>query len=99
MSEATVSMLGLGLASANYWALTQAVAPQRMIARVVAYQNTIANLAGIAAPIVTGRLLGDEKNFDRAILCAGAALLLAAVAFRTMIRPADVTRFQADCGA
>ena len=95
----TVSMLGLGLASANYWALTQAVAPQRMIARVVAYQNTFANAAGIAAPIVTGHLLGDEKNFDRAILCAAAALLLAAVVFRTMIRPADVARFQADCGA
>lgn len=94
----TVSMLGLGLASANYWALTQAISPQTMIARVVAYQNTIANIAGIVAPIATGRLLGEEKNFDRAIACAGIALLAAAVAYRFLIRPGDVRRFRADCG-
>ena len=90
-------MLGLGLASANYWALTQAISPRSMIGRVVAYQNTIANAAGIVAPIVTGQLLGEEKNFDRAIACAGAALLVAAVAYRLMIRPEDVVRFHADC--
>lgn len=95
----TVSMLGLGLASANYWALTQAISPRSMIARVVAYQNTVSNLAGIVAPVVTGHLLGAEKNFDRAIACAAVALLIAAVSYRTLIRPADVARFQADCGA
>lgn len=94
----TVSMLGLGLASANYWALTQAISPRTMIARVVAYQNTIANLAGIVAPIATGWLLGEEKNFDRAIACAGLALLAAAAAYRLLIRPGDVSRFHTACG-
>jgi MFS family permease len=94
----TVSLLGLGLASANYWAVTQAISPVSMIARVVAYQNTIANAAGIVAPIVTGKLLGTDQNFDRAIISAAAALLLAAVAYRFLIRAEDAARFRADFG-
>ena len=92
------SMLGLGLASANYWALTQAISPPSMVSRVVAYQNTVANVAGIVAPVATGWLLGADKNFDAAIACAGIALLLAAVAYRLLVRPKDVERFHADCG-
>lgn len=94
-----VSMVGLGLASANYWALTQAISPRSAIARVVGYQNTVSNLAGVVAPIATGWLLGETKNFDRAIACACAALLAAAVAYRVLIRAGDVQRFREACGA
>jgi ACS family D-galactonate transporter-like MFS transporter len=81
------SLLGLGLASANYWAMTQTISPARVIGRVIGYQNTVANLAGICAPIVTGYLVGEAKDFRMAILFAGSALLLACAAFAFLVTP------------
>lgn len=51
------SLSGLGLATANYWALTQTLIPGGKIGRVVGIQNCAASVAGIAAPIITGWLV------------------------------------------
>jgi MFS family permease len=95
LATLTCSLLGIGLASANYWALTQAVTPARIIGRVIGYQNTIANAAGICAPILTGYLLGDGKDFSSSIACAAGSLLIAAGAFVWLVRERDVKSFQA----
>ncbi len=88
------SLLGIGFASANYWALTQAVTPERIIGRVIGYQNTVANTAGVCAPILTGYLLGDGKDFRSSIGFAGGSLLIAAAAFAWMVRERDVKSFE-----
>jgi cyanate permease len=75
------SLGGIGLASANYWALTETITPESMIGRVIGYQNTIANLAGVLAPIVTGWLVGKTRNFGLAILLSAGALWIAAAAY------------------
>jgi MFS family permease len=49
-------MTGLGLATANYWAITQTLLPGVAPGRVAGIQNTALNLAGIVAPIITGWL-------------------------------------------
>ncbi len=92
------SLLGIGLASANYWALTQAVTPERIIGRVIGYQNTVANAAGVCAPILTGYLLGDGKDFRSSIAFAGGSLLIAAAAYAWMVRERDVKAFQTQSG-
>ncbi len=69
-----------GLASANFWALTQAMAPASLVGRIVGYQNTIGNLAGICAPLLTGLLVGQSKNFRSSILFAGLSLWIASAA-------------------
>ncbi len=86
-----LSLTGLGLAAANYWAITQAFSPPGLTGRVVGYQNMVANLAGIAAPNITGLLVDRTKNFELAILFAGISLLLAACAYLLLVREADVT--------
>jgi sugar phosphate permease len=48
---AVFSLTGLGLATANYWALTQTLIPGGAIGRIVGIQNCAANLPGIMAPI------------------------------------------------
>lgn len=53
---ALFSMAGLGVATANVWAVTQALVDGRAIGRVAGIQNCVSNVAGIAAPIVTGWL-------------------------------------------
>ncbi len=92
------SLLGLGLASANYWAMTQTISPARVIGRVVGYQNTVANLAGICAPILTGYLVGESKDFRIAIAFAGGALLLACASFAFLVTVKGVDDFRALVG-
>jgi len=94
----TFSLLGIGLASANFWALTQSVTPAGIIGRVIGYQNTVANAAGICAPILTGYLLGEGKDFSSSIACAGASLLIAAAAYAWLVREQDVKSFQVQSG-
>ena len=81
-----LSLLGVGVASANYWALTQAASPASMIGRVIGAQNTLANVAGICAPVLTGILVGRNKNFDMALFFAGGSMLIAAASFLFLVR-------------
>jgi MFS family permease len=85
-----VSFIGIGFAATNYWALTQLVTPARIIGRVVGYQNTIGNIAGICAPLLTGLLVGGSMNFQSAILLAGVSLLLGSLTYGLAIREADL---------
>ncbi len=85
-----VALAGIGIASANFWALTQALAPSAIAGRVFGYQNTVGNLAGIFAPILTGILVGRERSFGTAILVAALALMMAA-AFLSLVRERHVS--------
>ena len=88
-----VSLLGVGLAGANYWALTQAATPPAMIGRVIGYQNTIANGAGICAPVLTGFVVDRTHNFNLALVFAGTAMVIASSAFAFLVREQDAARF------
>lgn len=76
---AIFSLAGLGIATANYWALTQSVMPAAVIGRIGGLQNTASNLAGVAAPILTGWLIERTGSY-RAPMEAIAILLLAGAA-------------------
>jgi ACS family D-galactonate transporter-like MFS transporter len=68
---AVFSLSGLGLATANYWALTQTLFPGNAIGRVAGIQNTAANLAGVAAPWLTGWMVQKTGRFDAPLLAIG----------------------------
>ncbi len=53
---AIFSLVGLGLATANYWALTQSLVPRATLGRIAGVQNCASNLSGIAAALATGWL-------------------------------------------
>jgi MFS family permease len=98
MAVLVISLMGLGIATANYWALTQAISPGSLIGRAIGYQNTIGNLAGIAAPIITGLLVGESRNFQSSILFACASLWVAAAAFYWLVTEREVLRLKAGLG-
>lgn len=79
-------LAGIGLTSANYWALTQAVSPRRLIGRAVGYQNTVSNLAGICAPVITGALVERSGSFNSAIAFASVSLWIAALSYALLVR-------------
>ena len=83
---AVFSLTGLGLATANYWALTQTLMPGGAIGRIVGIQNCAANLPGIVAPILTGWLVqrtGDYRAPMQAIWCF---LILGIAAYCFLVR-------------
>ncbi len=75
---AIVSLSGLGLATANYWALTQTLMPGAAIGRITGVQNFASNLSGIVAPLLTGRLIAMTGSYEAPMQMV-AALLIAGV--------------------
>ncbi|HEY1800915.1 MAG TPA: MFS transporter [Terriglobales bacterium] len=84
------SLAGLGLASSNFWSLTQAISPGPIVGRIVGYQNGVGNLAGACAPLLTGLLLGTSKHFSSSIVLAGLSGWVAAAAILLLVRAVDV---------
>ncbi|HUQ94210.1 MAG TPA: MFS transporter [Bryobacteraceae bacterium] len=83
---AVFSLCGLGLATANYWALTQTLIPGGNIAMVVGIQNTAANLAGIVAPWLTGWMIEKTGSFDAPIKGVGFWLILGVASYLVLVR-------------
>ena len=93
LTFAVISMWGLGLATANYWALTQTLIPGGSIAMVVGIQNTAANLAGIVAPTLTGWLIDQTGSFDAPIKAVGFWLMLGAAGYIFLVRRKYAPKF------
>ncbi len=74
------AMCSLGVANSSCWALAQAAAPAALIGRSVGYLNTIAQVAGAAAPQITGWLIGPHDRFGPALIIAGLCPAVASAA-------------------
>jgi MFS family permease len=83
---AVFSLSGLGLATANYWALTQTLIPGGAIGRIVGIQNCAANLPGIVAPILTGWLKQATGKYDAPMQAIWFFLLLGVAAYVFLVR-------------
>jgi len=85
---AIFSMTGLGLATANYWAVTQTVLPHVGAGRVAGLQNTSLNLAGIVAPIVTGWLKQVSGGYAVPMQAIWVILIVGVGSYLFLMRPA-----------
>ena len=83
---AVFSLSGLGLATANYWALTQTLTPASASASVAGIQNTAANLAGIAAPWITGLLVQRTGSFNAPLIAIAFWLLVGIGCYLFLVR-------------
>jgi len=72
-----VAICSAGIGNSNYWAIAQHTPPVTLVGRTIGYLNTLSQLAGAAAPLVTGWILGPEKQFGIAVLVAGVCTILA----------------------
>ena len=83
---AVFSLSGLGLATANYWALTQTLIPAAAIGRVSGVQNTSASVAGIVAPILTGWLKQATGSYEAPMQAIWFFLVVGVLAYLFMVR-------------
>jgi MFS transporter, ACS family, D-galactonate transporter len=72
-----ISICSFGVTSSSYWAIAQHTPPTFLVGRSVGCLNTLSQIAGAVAPLITGWSLGPNKNFQFAILLAGVAPLIA----------------------
>ena len=83
---AIISLSGLGLATANYWAITQTLFPAAAIGRMAGVQNCAASVAGIVAPIVTGWLKQRTGSYEAPMNAIWIVLVVGIVAYLTLVR-------------
>jgi MFS family permease len=83
---AIFSMTGLGLATANYWAITQTLFPGVAAGRVAGIQNTALNLAGIVAPIITGWLKQITGSYMAPMQTIWVVLIIGVAAYLFLAR-------------
>jgi MFS transporter, ACS family, D-galactonate transporter len=83
---AVISLSGLGLATANYWALTQTLIPATSIGRVSGIQNCAASIAGIVAPLVTGWLKQRTGSYEAPMQAIWVFLLLGVLSYVFLVR-------------
>jgi MFS family permease len=83
---ALAALMGVGIGAGNYWALSQAVAPRGAAGRALGSQNMVAQVAGAAAPLATGLLLGPSRDFRTALLVAGVCPLVSIAAIVLLVR-------------
>jgi len=76
----------LGIATANRWALTQSLLPSAAIGRVMGLQNTAANLAGIAAPLLTGWLKNASGGYALPLHAIWVILLIGIGSYLFLVR-------------
>jgi hypothetical protein len=80
------SLSGLGLATANYWALAQTLTPAGIAGRMAGIQNTAANLAGVVAAWFTGILVEKTRNFNAPLLAIGFWLVIGIGCYTFLVR-------------
>jgi MFS family permease len=81
-----VSLSGLGLATANYWAITQTLFPASTIGRISGVQNCAASIAGIVAPILSGWLKQKSGGYTAPMNAIWVVLVIGIFAYLTMVR-------------
>lgn len=80
------SLSGLGLATANYWALTQTLVPKSAIGRVVGLQNLASNSSGVVAAILTGWLKQVTGSYAAPMGAVLVILLLGILAYGFLVK-------------
>jgi MFS family permease len=79
------ALAGMGIASANMFALPPAIAPKGPSGLVGAIQNSAGALGGVLAPIVTGALYDRMHSFTAALMAPGAMLAVSAFGYLVLL--------------
>jgi cyanate permease len=74
-----------GASSPGVFAMAQILAGPRAAGRWVGIQNTLGNLAGVAAPALTGFIIQSTGHFTAAFVLAAVVSLLGVVGWIFMV--------------
>jgi ACS family D-galactonate transporter-like MFS transporter len=77
----SIALGGLAAAAPVGWSLPSLIAPKGGVGTIGGIMNFVNNLMGVAAPVVTGFIVGATNSFTNAFLIAGIILVVGIVSF------------------
>jgi MFS transporter, ACS family, D-galactonate transporter len=77
----SIALGGINFIAPVVWSLPGLIAPKGTVGSVTGIMNFLNNVAGIAAPIVTGFIAGGTGSFANAFITAGIVLLLGILSY------------------
>jgi MFS transporter, ACS family, D-galactonate transporter len=80
-----ITISGMGLATANTWAITQSVAPPGAVGTLAAIQNFGATSGGFIAPLITGFIIKITSSYTPAFVLAGLCMLAGIACYHFLI--------------
>jgi MFS family permease len=75
------SCLAYGIFASSHWAIAQTIAGPVMAGKWSGLQNCIANMAGVAAPAITGFVVQSTGRFFWAFAVSAAVVLIGAASY------------------
>lgn len=83
----TAACLTFGLCTSNHWAITQTIAGPAAAGKWTGMQNGFGNLAGVAAPYLTGLIVARTGSFYLAFVMVAVLLVIGAASYVFVIGP------------
>jgi len=80
-----IAISGMGLATANTWAISQTIAPQGSIGTVAGIQNFSAAFGGFFAPLITGYIISVTGSYMAAFVIAGILMVIAIFSYVILV--------------
>lgn len=77
---------GLGMFTANCWAITQTLSSTQAVGAWTGFQNCVGNMGGVVAPILTGILIERTGSYAAAFFAAAVMLFVSAVLYGLLLR-------------
>jgi sugar phosphate permease len=81
----SLSIGGLAASAPVAWSAPSLLAPHDSVAKVGGIMNFANQVAAIAAPIVTGYLIGSRNDYSRAFIAAAAAILVGIAGYAILL--------------
>ena len=85
----SLGVMSFGVGSSNIWAITQTLAGPKAAGRWTGFQNFVGNLAGVAAPALTGFVLDRTGQFYWALLILMCVALAGAASWIFVVGPVE----------
>ncbi len=70
-----IAIVSMGMATANTWAIMQAIAPENTIGTLAGVQNLGGSGGAAIAPLLTGFMVSFSGSFNSAFILAGMIML------------------------
>ncbi len=90
-----VAGVAMGLGMPNVYAIGQTLAGPRAAGKWMGIQNSLANCAGIVAPLVTGTIADRTGNYALAFFLAATVALIGILGWGLMVRKVETTDWNA----
>jgi len=77
----SIALGGLAFSAPIGWSIPALIAPKGSVGTVGSIMNFFNNVSGIAAPIVTGYIVGGTQSFTNAFLIAAIVLVIGILSY------------------